>query len=889
MKFKLSRLFAFLAVLFLVSQAGAQGTTLRGKITDTETMDGLPGANIEVIGPDGKRQGATTDLNGEFEILNLLPGTYSMAVSYIGYETHTNSGVRVTSGTQPLNIALVPTTIQLGERIVSSVSRQPEKVVSAPAAVSIIDASEIFTRPALTPAEHIKGLPGVDLATTGLNQTRIAIRGFNSPLTDSDKMLALTDYRNTRTPSLRYNISTLLSSINDDIDRIEVVSGPGSALYGPNAANGVMHIITKSPLDSEGTIISVGGGERDLFTAELRHAQKLSPRVGIKISGRYYQGTDWHATDPAEPDSVILGTNTRSGRVNQGGLIPNKRDENIENISVDARLDIRSSPHLTTVFSGGLARSSGLQITSVGASQNKDWLQTYFQGRVNYRGLFIQAFWNQGNLENSYMRRTGDIILDRSSLLGAQVQHRFKIADQRLQFTYGADGFFTRPNTQNTINGRNEDRDDINEIGLYLQTEATVNQQVKFIAAARLDDNNHLQDRVFSPRAAMVWSPDPTHSLRATYNRAFTTPPSSVLFLDINLSPTLGGLPFALRGLGTSLTGYSFKNDSSGGIGGLYMQSPFIPNARATHVPADAASMWGAVVGIFLAQGVDLSALPPPQFGQVMTSLGLLNTATGSFDSVTPSQLTDITTFEPSITNSFEVGYKGVFNSKLLATADLYYSKVEHFNVFDVQTPLVFFDPVSLAAYLGQFMSIEEASALTAGISAVPLGTVSFQESGQEYPADIIMTYRNFAGNVSLYGADVSLTYFANPFWQINGSYSYVSKNLFKKSTDQPQDIALNAPRHKLSAGVQYQNNVQGFNAGIRFRYVDKFPVQSGVYNGIVQAYGVLDLNASYTLPFSMNTRLTVSVQNFMNNMHQEFLGAPEIGRLGLIQLTQSF
>ena len=58
MKFKLSRLFAFLAVLFLVSQARAQGTTLRGKITDTETMDGLPGANIEVIGPDGKATGS---------------------------------------------------------------------------------------------------------------------------------------------------------------------------------------------------------------------------------------------------------------------------------------------------------------------------------------------------------------------------------------------------------------------------------------------------------------------------------------------------------------------------------------------------------------------------------------------------------------------------------------------------------------------------------------------------------------------------------------------------------------------------------------------------------------------------------------------------------------
>ena len=79
----------------------------------------------------------------------------------------------------------------------------------------------------------------------------------------------------------------------------------------------------------------------------------------------------------------------------------------------------------------------------------------------------------------------------------------------RNRITYGVDVLFTRPNTGGTINGSNETRDDINEFGVYVQGESTLNEYLTLVAAARYDDHNHVEERVFSPRAAVVLKPDP--------------------------------------------------------------------------------------------------------------------------------------------------------------------------------------------------------------------------------------------------------------------------------------------------------------------------------------------------------------------------------------------
>ena len=155
-------------------------------------------------------------------------------------------------------------------------------------------------------------------------------------------------------------------------------------------------------------------------------------------------------------------------------------------------------------------------------------------------------------------------------------------------------------------------------------------------------------------------------------------------------------------------------------------------------------------------------------------------------------------------------------------------------------------------------------------------------------PVAVTATYRNF-GDISLNGADFKFAYFLNENWNIGGNYSYVSKNLFE-NVDNLRDVALNAPSNKFGVSVEYLNaGLSNLAAQLRMRFVDGFPVNSGVYHGTVERYTTFDLSSGYDLPFSPNTRLSLTIQNLLNNEHQEFVGVPEIGRLSILRVTQNF
>ena len=111
-----------------------------------------------------------------------------------------------------------------------------------------------------------------------------------------------------------------------------------------------------------------------------------------------------------------------------------------------------------------------------------------------------------------------------------------------------------------------------------------------------------------------------------------------------------------------------------------------------------------------------------------------------------------------------------------------------------------------------------------------------------------------------------------------------MSKDIFK-NLGRVRDIALNAPKNKFSFGFKYNEHQFEFGGGIRFRFVDGFPVNSGVFIGKVDSFGILDLNAGIDIPGKTGIRLTLTMQNLLDNKHREFVGAPEIGRLAHLQL----
>lgn len=886
----LRQIVSCLVLFFLTTfatTAFAQTAVLQGTVTDEETGEQLAGSNIVLLSPETGLQitGTSTNEQGEFERVGIAPGTYNIRVTFIGYEAKILPDVTFSAGeTKTLTIVLTPGAIE-SEQVIVTASRRQEKVLEAPASVSVIETSQIEERTAMTPTDHLIGVASVDIVKSGLVQSNVVVRGFNNVF--SGALLSLVDNRIARVPSLRVNVYNFIPTSNDDIERIEMVRGPGSALYGPNSANGVFHMITKSPFGSEGTTFNISGGERSVLMGSIRHAGSFNNRIGYKFSATYAKGNDFEHTDPIEEFNRNVAINNPLNPADPDTLKIGKRDFGIEKIAGTGRLDYRLNDDLTLIANGGFNRASHIELTGLGAAQAVDWTYSYVQGRMLYKKLFMQAYMNMSNAGDSYLLQTGDKMVDESKLMVYQLQHSTALGDNQ-NFTYGFDAIWTRPETKETINGRNEDNDNINEYGLYLQSETKLSDQLKFVFAGRYDDHNWLEEGIFSSRTALVFKPNPAHNFRITYNEAFNTPTSNNLFLDLVTTRSLGGLPYAVRVHCEPETGYTFRRDSPG-LGGLYMQTPFAP-VPSQYLPAEATSMWPAIVNILAQQGTDISLIPAPTAASVGTILRVLNTSTAAFDLTTPDYVKDIDRIRSNKIRTLEFGYKGILGKKFLAGIDVYYSTLNDFvGPLRVETPNVFFDPATLGAYLYPILAAppynlpqQQIETIIGNIAAIPVGTITPNEARD--PGDLMLTYKNF-GDIDLYGLDLSFAYYMNPNWRFTGSYSYVSKDFFKED---PSDIALNAPKNKFSGSVHYTCPRKIFDGQLRFRYVDGFPVNSGVYIGQSDNYTVFDFAGGIDLPAAFKTRLSLTIQNVLDYKHREFFGVPEIGRLALLRLTYS-
>ncbi|MEW6755066.1 MAG: TonB-dependent receptor [Candidatus Latescibacterota bacterium] len=516
----------------------AESAGLQGRVTDAQGA-AVAQANVVVAGGAGVTRGAVTDAQGGYRLEDLVPGEYEVRVTHVSYKPAARPHVQLPAGqTGQLDFVLEAQVIFLEQQVISA-SRRQEKALEAPASVSVVDALEVQGNPSLSIVEQVKDLPAVDFAQYGLVQNSAVVRGFNNIF--SGALLSLTDNRIARVPSLNVNSYNFIPVTNEDVERIEVVLGPGAALYGPNSANGVMHIITRSPLRSAGTQVSLGGGERDLGLASLRHAGRVTERLGYKLSAQYYQGTDWRYYDPEESAPARSDTERGYGLLLGADSLYSRRDFDIDRSAAEGRLDYQLADDGLAVVSAGYNNGSFIELTGLGAAQARDWTYRYVQTRLSYGSWFAQGYRNWSDAGSTFLLRSGEEIVDQSSLTVFQVQHSTGLG-QRQRFTYGFDALLTRPDTRGTITGQNEGDDDINELGGYLQSESRLGDRLDLVLALRYDEHNRIEDPEMSPRAALVYKPRADQTWRLTYNRAFSTPTTNNLYLDLVSKPDAFGL-----------------------------------------------------------------------------------------------------------------------------------------------------------------------------------------------------------------------------------------------------------------------------------------------------------------------------------------------------------
>src|ERR1041384_789358 len=813
-------LLAIVLALVTAVPSAAQSGGLAGKVTAADGGKPVADAVVTVQLANGAIVArGSTHADGSYRLSSVAAGTYLVRVSAIGYTPREFPGTRVgAGGTVSVNAAL-EVRPAIVEELVTTVSKVPEKRTDAPASAFVITTEEVAERPALSVADHLRSVPGVDISQGGLVQSNIVARGFNNIF--SGALLTLIDYRYAAVPSLRVNVPTFFPPTDQDIQSIEFVLGPGAALYGPNTASGVLNILTKSPFTSPGGTLSMEGGARagsrytsggtalsdngaGIWRASGRYAARVGTKAAFKLSGSYLKGTEWRERDPAEPADLATthpGLGLPAGRCNtQTGC----RGFNLEPGEGEGRGDGRPDPNTEVIGTLGITDAKSLiEYTGIGAGQAKDWKYTTGQVRLRHKRFFVQGFGNFSNAGGTFLLRDGSPIRDSSRVWSAQFQHGFDLGAKET-LLYGADYIYTDARTGGTINGSNEADDNIKEVGGYVHSVTRLRPQLDLVAALRVDKHSRLADAVFSPRAGLVFKPADNQAFRLTFNRAFSTPSNNDLFLDIAAGsiPLGGPLSYTVRALGVPKDGFQFRAGSgcAGGVGGgLCMRTPFaplLPHSTPALLPANAVVLWNvAVTAVSAAAGAQLTQLMlnnPPTAAHAGPPLRTLNPTTSQFIDITPDRVTDIAQLKPTISQDIEAGYKALLGGKFQVSVDGWYEHKKNFTgPLIVESPTVFLERATTIAYLTTLFTNAGVpnpqqtpaqigtgmaglpAATSLATTGVPLATVVPTNTPLTARPDIFLTYRNF-GSVNLWGADLALDYVVGRHLALSGSNSFV-------------------------------------------------------------------------------------------------------------------
>lgn len=271
-------------------------TTLTGNISDAESKDALVGATIAV---KGTINGASTDANGKFTLkVSTLPVT--LVVSNVGYETMEINATKADVGT----IALKEAASLMSELTVSG-NRVEEKITKAPVTVEKITARQLQLAPAFDQYSALQSLKGVDLLTQSLTFKSVNLRGFGA--NNNNRFVQLTDGMDNRSPGLGFGFGSAAGVSDIDIESIEILPGASSALYGPDALQGLMLTKSKSPFDYQGLSAQVKVGVNNVgktgmsatpYTdVSVRYAKAFNNKFALKVGLQAIRGTDFIADD----------------------------------------------------------------------------------------------------------------------------------------------------------------------------------------------------------------------------------------------------------------------------------------------------------------------------------------------------------------------------------------------------------------------------------------------------------------------------------------------------------------------------------------------------------------------------------------------------------------
>ncbi|MBI2794875.1 MAG: TonB-dependent receptor [Ignavibacteria bacterium] len=795
--------------------------SIAGVVRDSATGELLEGITVTCV--EVKKTVATSK-EGEFQFSFLADGRYSIKVTGIGWMPVIKKvEVRGTESAK-VEFMLVQSAQSQGEIIVYAASRRQEKLTGAPAALSVVSPLAIEQGTAHgSVGKTMEHLVGVDVVQNGSNDFNINSRGFNNSI--NRRMLVLIDGRDPSTPLINLNEWNSLSSLLGDIATIEVVHGPGSALYGQNAYNGVVNIRTSDPRDVLGTRVSLTAGEWETYKGSIRHAGEMGD-LAYKLTFGYSQQLNYSIV------SRLRDSTKPNNGLEYPGLAYDVRpltDDARRPFAIvgTARLDYHLDTTSRLLFEGGYSNSGNeFYVNQTGRILIQQVTRPFARVAYNSDRINVQALWQnrtapKAQLVYNAMATSGE----KSDVLSIDAQYNNTYLNDKLRIIVGAQ--HERQYVNTTYDYQVTPPDVVMPLlspddqfgtftGGYTQAEFRAAASIKLVGALRVDGSNLFETQI-SPKAGVVFEPATGQSFRLTYNRSFLRP--------------------------------SFAD--------FYRKSPAGPPVNLAGVEATVDSVTSQIVGQQVSSNLNLGVTPQWNLGNP--------------------------TLVPEKAQSIEIGYRGTPINKVFVDVSGYFNQRTDL----ISAPLGglapnVFPPVESNTGNDAWNHVAD-SVLAAELAKInpnfPARLATYNSS-----AALVIAPTNIAV-VNEMGAEISAGYFITNELSVSANYAYLDVTV-KDNSVSAQKILPNTSRHRINGALEYIDPGK-FDAGIQLRYVEGFQWIAGLFEGRVPSYAVLNLNAGYyVLP---ELRASISVFNLLDREHYEIFGGTILRRQATGTLTYTF
>ncbi|MBC2695788.1 MAG: TonB-dependent receptor [Desulfobacteraceae bacterium] len=388
---------------------------------------------------------------------------------------------------------------------ITSVSKKPERLADAVAAIFVISQDDIRRSGVTSIPEALRMVPGINVARIDSNKWAITSRGFNGRF--ANNLLVLIDGRIVYTPSCSGVYWEVQDTLMEDVDRIEVIRGPGATLWGANAVNGVINIITKSVADTQGGLVAIGTGTEELGFGGVRYGTVM----GEATYGRFY-------AKGFKRDEFVHTTGDDAGddwNMLRGGF----------------RLDSLLYGHAPVtvqgdIYQGNINQTLNLATLSVPFSQTFEdksevsgWnLLTHWQHTLSPTSDFtLQIYYDRTDRDDAVygeIRDTFDI----------NFQHQFAAGERHdviwgLGYRYTHDDFSNSGTFSLDPDSRNDEL-----FSAFLQDKITLIKNCLWLTIGSKFEHNDYTGFEIQPNGRLFWAPYPKHKLWAAVSRAVRTP-----------------------------------------------------------------------------------------------------------------------------------------------------------------------------------------------------------------------------------------------------------------------------------------------------------------------------------------------------------------------------